>query len=1172
MERIVPPNGERIEPVAANEAVNRENVNRETVPRETPVRDLTERETPIREDARTFAERPSGQMPEAERRVTPAQRRVLAFTWIGIFSMLIYALFMGLAFFAPGYRLVDRIASVGLLFGILFILMHGFGYANSMIKASWGYNEIRRRIFTPQSAPKVACVIATFNEPPAVVEETVAALVNVDYPNKEIVVLDDSTKEEARNAVREIAARYGVTVQQRTNRRGYKAGAINDFLKTTDAEYVAIFDADALPAHNFLRDVVPIILESPRLAFVQTPQHYANVDVSNVAMGASRQQSVFYEYICEGKSYSRSAFCCGTNVVFRRDALLDVGGFDEGSVTEDFSTSLDMHMKGWDSAYYNQIYVYSMAPETLPAYFTQQSRWAFGSVGAMRKVLGSMFTKGMKMRPGQWWEYFLSSTYYWIGWVNFIFMLLPLAYIFFGVQPLRQDVFTYLAIFIPYFIFTMNMFYAGMEDRGYRVTDMLLGQQVGFLCFPVHMSAALSGILGMKRPFGVTPKGTDGRASWLSLWPQILMLILSAVAFVWGMYKYIVGIDRNTAAIVINSLWAFYHTFLLSGIFRLNKPLTRTQSKSYFSERSTALAPDGTPLPAGAVPAGAAAATTTGQPVFGQTSGGGTIVAPPPRMPARTAPRGAFGRLALGIMVVSLVLIGATAWTMLHWAMTPSTPVNVYMVDRTTGRDYQEHRALAWTLNFLKLRKDPKFGPNPNGGNTNYNFANDFYGFIPGDPNTAVEDPTRQADLLVQGENVDLPERLETPGVVFLADGYGEFVEYDYNREKYIRYTNKARGFSPDEVDRIEDFSNRAGLVIGEWNTLGYPTLPAVETNVGAINAGIAQAQKSLQFLTTQELPQREAQLRRAQQVGDERWITTMEQQIAQTREGIRKNREALQRLQASRTQIASAEEQIQAQRRLEKVLNVDYLGWYGRYVDSFEQEREYDFRMWKNVTDYINDNPDLKRLYPDGPKGPGFVFYRDGPSEITNPETGKPEPNPFSRPVVLLQHELRQVNSTDVATINSNPQLANDPLLKDVAEQAPCRFWFDVVSAAPNTQVLAFYKLLIRQAGADRLRNEGFPAQYLKGTGDNQQIVFPAAIAGREGGANGQLRSFYFAGDASDYTLVSRFQEMVPASGGISYFLGHRTGPFPMQFYWNYYQPLLRNILLENPNIRHKS
>src|SRR5947207_1538442 len=80
-----------------------------------------------------FANRDEG-LPR--RPLSPTQRRVLAFTWAGIFSMLIYALSMVFALFQPGYSLADRVASVFLVGGIFFILLHGFGFANSMLKAS----------------------------------------------------------------------------------------------------------------------------------------------------------------------------------------------------------------------------------------------------------------------------------------------------------------------------------------------------------------------------------------------------------------------------------------------------------------------------------------------------------------------------------------------------------------------------------------------------------------------------------------------------------------------------------------------------------------------------------------------------------------------------------------------------------------------------------------------------------------------------------------------------------------------------------------------------------------------------------------------------------------------------------------------------------------------------
>jgi hypothetical protein len=234
--------------------------------------------------------------------------------------------------------------------------------------------------------------------------------------------------------------------------------------------------------------------------------------------------------------------------------------------------------------------------------------------------------------------------------------------------------------------------------------------------------------------------------------------------------------------------------------------------------------------------------------------------------------------------------------------------------------------------------------------------------------------------------------------------------------------------------------------------------------------------------------------------------------------------------------------------------------------VDKFEEEREYDFRLWKNVRDQLTrDFPNDKSRHE--PKGPGFVFYPDGQAPIFNPETQKDEENPFARPVILTQADLREVNTTELATINVNEKFKDDPLVAGVATKTPMRYWFDVVSAKPNARVLTYYKLLIKESGLKKLRDARFPAKYLRGKGDGAQVVFPASVAYSEGK---NLRSFYFAGDASDYTLISRVAEMAPSTGGIQAFLGSRTGPFPMQFYWNYYQPLMRNIFTTTPGVRY--
>lgn len=1096
--------------------------------------------------------------------LTPTRRRLLIFTWCASFFMLMYLVFMVLAFFAPGYDLKDRIASIFLLIGTLYIMMHSLGYANSMVKASWGYNEVRRRAFTPHVAPPVACLLATFNEPPEVVEETIAALVNMEYDNKEIVILDDSTREESRVAMRELAARYGIKVRQRTNRKGYKAGAINEYLQESGTKYVAIFDADAVPAHNFLRDLVPILEENPKLSFVQTPQHYANVDISNVALAAARQQNVFYEYICEGKSYSKAAFCCGTNFIARREALLDVGGMDDSTVTEDFATSINLHAKGWDSAYYNQVYAYSLGPETLAAYFTQQQRWAFGSVKTGWNLLKTFFGGPQRMRLGQWWEYFLSTNYYWVGLINFIFILLPMLYIFFGIKPLRQDVFTYLMLFIPYLIFSMNMFYTGMEQRGYKLTDMLLGQQVNFLCFPVHLVGAFSGFFNLKRPFGVTPKGEKGRMGWLALWPQLLVLILSAIAFLVGIYKaFITGEARNDSAMAINALWALYHVFLLSGVFRLNKPV-RVRDERYFDVPASQ---------AGTAPASGAATGVRG-------------VTPPPRVEHRPT---ATGHMALILAIISMLGLLAGVFTIGHWMTQDTVRSNVYVLDRTVGRDYQEHRVLTWTLNFLKVRHNGKIYPQDKGGQlSSYSFATDYYGFEPQpetQADTGIVKETKNAaepvtdvqeggkgdvqDLLSIGKDRALPQNLSTPGVLYLVDTNGEFVEWDYKKKRYVRYRNPARGIQAEDVAPIQDFYNRNGLLIAEWNTISNATQYTNNEEELLINRGLIETQKGLKYLQEKELPQREKDLALARRYNNKSGIAELEKQVADTKERIARHKEELAKLVPLVQSYTKNRPSANARKEVEKLLHVTYKGWYGRFVDHIEQEREYDYQMWKSVRD--EEQRRLNKGQDYEPHGPLFVFYRDGANQVWNPDTKQLEDNPFSEPIVITEDELAPGGINEVAAIHkaTTGEAAGDPLLKDVAATVPYHYWFDVVQAAPGSRVLAWYKLRVRKAAAERLENAGFPAIALQPDKENSDIVtitLPALVAHREGN---QLRSLYMAGDASDYSLVPRFAEIAPSTGGIAYFLGHRAGPFSMKYYWNYYQPVLNNVFQQESAIR---
>ncbi|HPM40904.1 MAG TPA: glycosyltransferase [bacterium] len=473
---------------------------------------------------------------------------------------------------APEYSLTDRLFSFGLLLAELFILLHATGYAVALLRATRA-NDIGEIPVPPlpYPPPGVAILVAARHEPREVLEETFRNLTNIRYPSKTIYFLDDSSDEKYLREAEEICLKFNLKLFRRQERHGAKAGIVNDCLKGLTDKYVAVFDADQNALPGFLDPLIPILEANPKLAFIQTPQFYSNIDSSHVARGATFQQAVFYEYICEAKGTNESMFCCGTNVVFRREALLSVGGMDESVVTEDFATSVKLHMAGWKSLYYNHVGTFGMGPETLAAYFKQQSRWARGTVGVMRKVLSSLARHPLSLRLSQWWEYMLSSTYYFVGIAFVLLMICPVAYLFFDVPSFLIHTDIYISVFVPYFSLSLGVFFVTLRARRYRARDLFTGQMLTYVAFPVLAVATAMGLLGAQGTFGITDKGRGRAMPWTSLWPQFLFMFLNFAALVWGINRY--WYERD-ASILINCVWALYHFAIMCSVFYFNEELS----------------------------------------------------------------------------------------------------------------------------------------------------------------------------------------------------------------------------------------------------------------------------------------------------------------------------------------------------------------------------------------------------------------------------------------------------------------------------------------------------------------------------------------------------------------------------------------------------------------------
>ena len=240
--------------------------------------------------------------------------------------------------------------------------------------------------------PKVTIQLPIFNER-YVVERLLECVAQFDYPQDklEIQLLDDSTDETqavARACVDRLQT-LGVPIHyiHRENREGYKAGALQEGLKTVTGELVAIFDADFLPPADFLRRTVPYFSD-PKLAMAQTRWSYINRNYS--ALTEAEAILLDGHFVIEhGARYRRGSFFNfnGTGGVWRRTAIEDAGGWQHDTLTEDTDLSYRAQLRGWKFIYLPDVDCPSELPVEMNAFKSQQARWAKGLMQTAIKIL-----------------------------------------------------------------------------------------------------------------------------------------------------------------------------------------------------------------------------------------------------------------------------------------------------------------------------------------------------------------------------------------------------------------------------------------------------------------------------------------------------------------------------------------------------------------------------------------------------------------------------------------------------------------------------------------------------------------------------------------------------------------------------------------------------------------
>ena len=253
----------------------------------------------------------------------------------------------------------------------------------------------------PDELPYVTVQLPLFNEATVAVR-ILDHVARLDYPRNrlEIQVLDDSTDETEslmRARIRELAADpatrdLDVVYIHRTDRTGYKAGALDNGLKVAKGELVAIFDADFLPQPSFLVSLVGHFQDAT-VGMVQARWGHLNRDHSLL----TRVQALMLDghHLVENRARFAAGWLfnfSGTGGMWRRDAIADAGGWQHDTLTEDLDLSYRAQMRGWKFVYREDVVSPAELPEDVSAFRAQQYRWAKGTVQTARKLMKRVMT------------------------------------------------------------------------------------------------------------------------------------------------------------------------------------------------------------------------------------------------------------------------------------------------------------------------------------------------------------------------------------------------------------------------------------------------------------------------------------------------------------------------------------------------------------------------------------------------------------------------------------------------------------------------------------------------------------------------------------------------------------------------------------------------------------
>lgn len=436
---------------------------------------------------------------------------------------------------------------LGLYFSVLCVLSV---YGAHRYWMSWLYYRYRGNLPMPQGElkelPHVTIQLPLFNEM-YVCERLIDAVCAIEYPREkfEVQVLDDSTDETvdiARAKVDEWRAKgIDIVYLHRTDRTGFKAGALQAGLDVAKGSLVAVFDADFVPGPEFLRKTIHYFA-SPRVGMVQVRWEHLNREFSLL----THAQAVFLDghFVIEHTARNRSGSFFnfnGTAGIWRREAIKSGGGWQHDTLTEDLDLSYRTQLAGWQFVYLPDVVSPAEVPVDMNAFKSQQARWAKGSIQVAKKLLPRILTSKLPLHVKAEAFFHLTANLCYVLMV-ILSALMPVAMVIRFSHGWYEVLFLDLPFFIAATMSVSSFYMMSQKEIG-----MSKWQRVKYLPFIMALGigmclsnakAVLEGLVGHQSEFTRTPKLGVGKLAkgWAAKKYQGMKTALPLLEVAFGIY------------------------------------------------------------------------------------------------------------------------------------------------------------------------------------------------------------------------------------------------------------------------------------------------------------------------------------------------------------------------------------------------------------------------------------------------------------------------------------------------------------------------------------------------------------------------------------------------------------------------------------------------------------